>query len=313
MSSIKEPFFSVIMPTYNHGHYIKKAIDSVISQSFQDWELIVVNNFSSDNTEEIVKAFNDPRITLRNFANNGVVSASRNEGIRLARGQYVACLDSDDCWYPEKLSLTRDVIQKENADVVSHHLIRNINGKLGTLLKNGPERATDFSSLLFNGNCLTNSSVVIRRDCANQVGGFSTEQKVITAEDYEMWLKLSYSKFKFKIIDMALGEYYIHSTNLSSAIERHMKATLNVFEMYYARIESKNWLHQLRRRMCLGRIYYGAARQAGTQGRFTLGVSLYSKSLALNPLRLKTHVGIAIFFFQIFKRLVASPRQLEVK
>ena len=101
---------SVIMPTYNHGRYIGEAIDSVIAQSYSNWELIIVNNYSSDDTGTVVSSYTDTRISIFNFSNSGIVARSRNYGISIARGAYVAFLDSDDIWLPRKLELQLSVL-----------------------------------------------------------------------------------------------------------------------------------------------------------------------------------------------------------
>ena len=94
---------SIIMPTFNQGHLISKAIESIIAQTFSNWELIIINNFSLDDTLERVEGFDDPRIRIYNYSNNGIIAASRNLGIEKALGQYLAFLDSDDYWSSTKL------------------------------------------------------------------------------------------------------------------------------------------------------------------------------------------------------------------
>ena len=98
------PVVTVVIPTYNHAHFLRDALNSLRAQTYTDWEAVVVNNFSEDDTVEVVNSFADSRIRLENFRNNGVIAASRNRGIALARGSYLAFLDSDDTWYPEKLA-----------------------------------------------------------------------------------------------------------------------------------------------------------------------------------------------------------------
>jgi len=94
------PAVSVIIPTYNHARFLRAAIQSVVDQTFPDWEIVIVNNYSEDDTVQIVASFNDPRIRLVNFCNHGVIAASRNHGMSLATGKAIAFLDSDDIWYP---------------------------------------------------------------------------------------------------------------------------------------------------------------------------------------------------------------------
>ena len=98
------PEFSVILPTYNRANTIKRAIDSVLGQTISNWELIIVDNFSSDNTSDIVMGYSDARIKLIHFRNNGVIAASRNKGIEHALGEFIAFLDSDDWWHKDKLA-----------------------------------------------------------------------------------------------------------------------------------------------------------------------------------------------------------------
>ena len=99
----EKPLVSVVIPTFNHAPLLKRALDSVVAQTYSDWEAIVVNNFSTDETIDVVNSFKDDRIKLVNFKNNGIIAASRNQGIKLAQGKFVAFLDSDDNWYPKKL------------------------------------------------------------------------------------------------------------------------------------------------------------------------------------------------------------------
>jgi len=94
----KTPVVSIVIPTYNHEHFLKKCLQSVVDQTFTNWEAIVVNNFSEDNTIAVVNSFHDPRIHLVNFKNNGIIAASRNKGIKLSRADLIAFLDSDDIW-----------------------------------------------------------------------------------------------------------------------------------------------------------------------------------------------------------------------
>ncbi|MFM8815465.1 MAG: glycosyltransferase family 2 protein, partial [Actinomycetes bacterium] len=107
----RSPLVSIVIPTYNHAPMLQRALSTVVKQTYQNWNAIVVNNFSTDNTLEIVAAFNDPRIQVVNFRNNGVIGASRNEGIALSTGTYVAFLDSDDTWVPSKLEKCVEILE----------------------------------------------------------------------------------------------------------------------------------------------------------------------------------------------------------
>ena len=118
-----KPLFSIVIPTYNHAHFLRKCLDSVISQTFTNWEAIVVNNFSEDNTIEVVESYRDPRIRLFNNANNGIIAVSRNKGITEAQGEWICFLDSDDAWYPDKLMICKDYLN--DYDFICHKLMVN--------------------------------------------------------------------------------------------------------------------------------------------------------------------------------------------
>ena len=107
----KTPKVSVIIPTYNRAHLVGRAIRSVLNQTYQDFEIIVVDDGSTDNTEEVVKSFNDPRIRYIRHEKNRGGSAACNTGIRAARGEYIAFQDSDDEWLPEKLEKQMQVFE----------------------------------------------------------------------------------------------------------------------------------------------------------------------------------------------------------
>ena len=92
MKADAAPIVSIIIPCYNHAHFLREALQSVQMQSFSDWEVVVINNYSKDETIAVVTSFEDSRIRLENFHNNGVIAASRNRGIALARGRYIAIL-----------------------------------------------------------------------------------------------------------------------------------------------------------------------------------------------------------------------------
>jgi len=114
-----ERLVSVVIPTYNHANFLEGALNSVIAQSYQNWEAIVVNNFSTDNTIEVINKLNDPRIRRIDFKNNGIIAASRNVGINKSKGDYIAFLDSDDVWYQNKIE--NCVAKLDNGfDVVCH-------------------------------------------------------------------------------------------------------------------------------------------------------------------------------------------------
>jgi glycosyltransferase involved in cell wall biosynthesis len=230
------PRVSVVIPTYNHAQFIGHALASVCAQTFADWEAIVVNNFSTDDTESVVAAVADPRIRLVNFANHGVIAASRNHGMALARGEFVAFLDSDDCWYPQKLEHCLKMMAS-GYDVVCHGeawVSERDSARRVREVFYGPESRASFESLLFDGNCISTSAVVVRRQHLEAVAGFDESEALITAEDYHLWLKLARAAAKIGFVHEILGEFRIHDGNNSKAALRNMRAVRAAFEKIYA-------------------------------------------------------------------------------
>ena len=113
------PLVSVIIPTFNRSYCIKKAIESVLSQTFKDFELIIIDNYSNDNTEQIIYNYKNKKIIYKKFYNNGVIASSRNRGIKLSNSKYVAFLDSDDWWKKDKLKVSIDILEK-GYDFICH-------------------------------------------------------------------------------------------------------------------------------------------------------------------------------------------------
>lgn len=242
------PRVSVVIPTYNHGCFIGKALASVCAQTFTDWEAIVVNNFSTDDTESVIKAIDDPRIRLVNFANHGVIAASRNHGMKLARGEVVAFLDSDDCWYPQKLERCLSLMQSGYGMVChgENWVYEHPGSRRVREVFYGPEARASFESLLFEGNCISTSAVVVSRQLLEKLGGFDEDQALITAEDYHLWLKLARSGVKTGFVPEILGEFRIHDGNNSKAVLRNVQAVRTAFEQMYSELPAHTMLTGLK-------------------------------------------------------------------
>lgn len=285
------PLISVIIPTYNHAHFLREALESVCAQTYTNWEAIVINNYSEDNTLEVVESFNSPKIRLENFRNNGVIAASRNRGIILARGKYLAFLDSDDLWLPEKLtcSLTR---LEEGCDLVCHGLRLFGNGREQDRFYGPAHRAT-FDALLDKGNCIATSATVVRKDLVESVGRVSEESEIVTAEDYHLWLKLARAGAKMEFIDQVLGCYRYHSANASSAL-RQARAVTQVVENFFPQEQSRNLGDRMRVRFRYGIIDYGVGRCMQENNQFFDAWPYFLRSLARHPFYLKTYVALAL-------------------
>ena len=240
----EKPFVSVVVPTFNHAPLLKRALDSVVAQTYSDWEAIVVNNFSTDETIDVVNSFKDDRIKLVNFKNNGIIAASRNQGIKLAQGEFVAFLDSDDIWYPKKLEKCVDRAMLGTTFVCHGELW--INSDLSTrAVMYGPVSRADYQSLLFRGNCISTSTTFIETELLRSVNGFDESAEIVTAEDYDLWMRLAATKPTTVFIPEILGEFHRLSNSASSAVLRNLSSEKAVLRKHFAE-QSASVLTRLR-------------------------------------------------------------------
>lgn len=232
---------SVVIPTYNHAHFLGCALQSVLDQTYANWEAIVIDNHSQDNTDEVFQSFADPRITLLKIHNDGVIAASRNMGIRAAKGEWIAFLDSDDIWYPKKLEIAITGIQENpsiDACSTDEMQVDEVTGKK-RLLRYGPYTSDFYKRLLVAGNCVSPSATLVKRNFLNKNNIlFREDKEFVTAEDYDFWMLLAQAGAKFKFIHSVQGEYLIHTTNNSGQVERHSQNVINVIRDHVFKLQS---------------------------------------------------------------------------
>lgn len=229
------PFFSIVIPTYNHAHFMKRCLDSLVNQTYQNWEAIVVNNFSEDNTVEIVEGYIDPRIRLINNANGGVIAVSRNKGISEAKGDWICFLDSDDWWYPNKLEESLKYIK--NYDLIYHNLDKQFSVKSNKGVVNGRALKKNIAKdLLVNGFCIPNSSVIVSKKIVDIVGKINEDKRFVAIEDSDYWMRISTITNRFKFIDLSLGSYWI-GENMSIS-PKQIDREIHLFNQYKGLLNS---------------------------------------------------------------------------
>ena len=213
-----KPLVTIIIPSYKRYKKIKKALSSVKSQSFQDWELIVVDNNSKDGTKELVNSFNDERIKFYEINNKGFISKSRNFGIEKSNGKYLAFLDSDDWWTLNKLKITEQYINKGYKFLYHDMYI----SKKNNLIKTKTKYCRDvmkpiYNDLIENGPAFPTSSVVVEKKLFNSAKNFDESEDLITWEDYDAWIKFSKLNEEFVKLPGILGYIKIDGENLLSS------------------------------------------------------------------------------------------------
>ncbi len=205
-------FVSIIMPTYNQANYIKAAIDSVLEQNYLAFELIVIDNYSTDATSDVVHSFNNVRIKYFKFDNQGVIAAARNYGVKQAKGSILAFLDSDDIWFSEMLNSQVKLLSNEvalvsssfepigNTTICRHHL---------NYIKENDVKTLQYKDII-HANPIMTSSVVLYKANFEHSGGFDESSNFRFIEDWELWLRLAVKK-KIIINGAKLLQYRISS------------------------------------------------------------------------------------------------------
>jgi len=192
---------SVILPTYNRAHTIGTVVESVLNQTYDQFELHIIDDGSTDNTPSIIKKFDDHRIQFTRFERNKGANIARNKGIQNADGDYIAFIDSDDSWHPEKLE--RQVRIMENAPDSTGVVYTGYWLKYPSDCQYGPDPDRDTHEgviyeemLKGNGHFIPTSTTLVRRTCFEQVGLF--DEALSRQQDWEMWLRISH-QFEFKL------------------------------------------------------------------------------------------------------------------
>ena len=276
----ESPSVSVIIPTFNRASVVGRAARSVLSQTYEDLELIIVDDNSSDNTADVVEALADPRVRFLRRPDTGGASAARNTGIAEARGDLVAFVDSDDEWLPMKMELQVDrLLDGDPRAAVVYCRLQRHDDLTDQPIPEGRRRQRPFEGdiywrLLAGWHPATPSLVAVRRQALLDVGSFDTQFR--TGEDYDLWLRLGRAGYRFAFVDEVL-------------VVKHERAGLQLMRNADARQYSERLIDirwgpvvkkrlgprayrrwRARRRLGLAAAYFDRACTAATEGkRFT--------------------------------------------
>ena len=227
------PLISVVIPAYNAGQFLDETLESVLSQTYENWECIIVNDGSTDKTESIAKKWCEKDARFRYFyKENSGASDTRNLGIKEARGEYIAFLDADDILTPDSLEVRINVLIEQNVDLVATKL-QHFTDKLPKVSKNNARQdvlyyAKEGLTQLMAFNKVTPSTVLCKKSVMDEVGGFTWHKK---AEDLHCWLKVLFAGYKIYRIDETLLLYRLVENSMSSTDRNCSK---EVFEIIYS-------------------------------------------------------------------------------
>jgi glycosyltransferase involved in cell wall biosynthesis len=232
---LQAPLTSVVIPTFNRKNDLLRAVRSIFDQTYTNWEILIIDNYSTDGTAALIQSLSDSRIKFFQIHNFGIIAKSRNVGIHHSSGRYIAFLDSDDWWAKEKLAKSVALLEL-GADLVYHDLFARPIRRKFFLQKKVRARSLGrqkFSDLIQWGNALPNSSVVVRKSILAEVGFLDISNEKATWEDFDCWLRISQITEKFYRLSQPLGFYWLGNSNTTT----DMRTRINIlnFRRHYLR------------------------------------------------------------------------------
>ena len=275
------PLISIIIPCYNHGHYLDRALESVLAQTMPDWEVIVVDDGSTDDTRAVVRAYADGRVRYLYQENQGLAGA-RNTGIDHARGNYLAFLDADDEWEPPFLERCVAVLEADDSLAGVYTRVTFIDEDGRRLLRLGAQPATraSFRERLLQGGFFPPSSVLVRRETVEMVGRFDPD--LTSLEDWDLWLRLS-EEHEMEGIPDPLARYRVSPGSMSTNVARIYRNQMVILDKYFGPAEgdATSWSQQ--KRQVYGFAYRMSALGYLEQGEADAGWRLLKRAFAVYP------------------------------
>lgn len=266
---IDNPRVSVIVPTYNRANELRRCLDSLVTQTFKDFEVLICDDGSTDKTSKVIEDYTVLLDIRYEYDHNfGGPARARNRGVKLARGEYVAFLDSDDWWAPAKLEKSLGALEG-GADVVFHDLWivshSSMKDRNGRIISHQPQVPV-FESLLCTAVSIPNSSLIIRLSALRSIGGICEDRELIAVEDFDMLLRLSKVTENFVKIPGCLGFYCTGETNISKASSIQILRTKTVYQRHL------NDLDDFNRKRADAVLAYRIGRIAQLQGNWSEAV-----------------------------------------
>lgn len=283
-----KPTVSVIIPTYNRAHLIERAIQSVLNQTYQNFEVIIVDDGSIDNTEEVVKKIHDNRVYYYKHDKNKGGSAARNTGISLAKGEYIAFQDSDDEWLPEKLSQQINIIKSLSVDVgmIYTDMWRiDSSGKRyywkspGNNKENNIINCKAFDDVKGIGLGTT----IIKKECFEKAGIFDEEFRRFI--DLELFLRLS-KFYKFYHLKSPLVIYY----DVGEGISHNSNSLIQAYELIFKKYNQD----EIFKKGSLSKHLFSIGHNLCQENEIIRGREYFLKALKSNPFNLRSYFAFLV-------------------
>jgi glycosyltransferase involved in cell wall biosynthesis len=290
------PLISVIIPAFNRGLELKRALDSLVRQTSKNFEVIVCDDGSSEDLESIVKAFLS-RLDIHyiRIENSGGPARPRNTAVAKSCGEWISFLDSDDWWDEERIARVEAVLNTK-ADFVYHPLrvvtAKQINGRRERRTIIGePLRCEALTHMALFGNPIPNSAAVVRRELLNKIGGICEDSNLVALEDFDAWMRLAKRGVTFQFIAQPLGSYWVGEDGISKITERHIQRQIFLFNRHHGSLTPEI---QLMAKSCQSYILGTMLMHLWGKRREARSHFLCAKNLPTRSLQLKRLVKVAM-------------------
>ncbi|MFA0194108.1 glycosyltransferase family 2 protein [Vibrio artabrorum] len=222
-------YVSIVMPTFERAHIITKAIDSILAQTYSDFELLVIDDASSDNTEDIVNSFQDPRIRYIKCKHNIGANAARNKGVEESNYSIIAFHDSDDIWHPQKLDLQVDFLKNNNVEVVASQFNYFVKDKLKCIIPPKEKAKGQYLSDILHCNFVSTQTLMGYKSC---FVAQPFDANLPRFQDWELAIRLL-TNYKFGFVNEPLVDVYVQSDSISQSRDKGQRALGLILEKHF--------------------------------------------------------------------------------
>jgi glycosyltransferase involved in cell wall biosynthesis len=290
---------SILIPAYNAAQYLPQALDSVLAQTFKDFEIILIDDGSKDNTRAIVEEFQKqcPDKIRYIYQENQGLSGARNAGLQQAKGEFIALLDADDMWCPERLEFGIKAIEADPSIGLVHANITRIS-TAGEFLST-PRRDKRFlSGFIFEHLFLRKAdiacpTVLFRRSCCDSVGMFDSKLGYLGCEDRDLWLRIAKS-YKIVYIDKVLARYRVRRDGMSHNVGNMFRARVYIIDKYFPEGQG----HTRLRNLALAKIFRDSGDEFLLRRDFVEARKQYRRALAHDPFLFWARVNLLKTFLR---------------
>ncbi len=300
------PLVSVVLPTRNRAATLRESVDSVLAQTFRDFELLVVDDGSTDETPRLLAGISDPRLRVLRWDVSKGVSAARNRGIRESRGRYVAFQDSDDVWMPEKLGRQLQRFERAGPElgvVYTAYWREEAGQRLCLPAKGHPEeREGRLYERLLRGNWISMQTSLVRKDCLERSGVFDEDLPRLV--DWDLFLRLS-RDWAFGFVNEPLVVYRLQPDSLTAQPGLLAGAYERILEKYAEDIARQPGLRSWH--------WAGIGNRLCLSGEMREGRAYYAKALTAQPMALSYRAGWLLSFLgaPVYRAVVRTQRRLK--